>query len=54
MYQKEIGRIFSVKMISKDVRKMIVPSLMFLFNSFEVCRFYVKKIKIIQFSPLNQ
>ena len=30
--------------MSKDVRKTIVPSFIFLFNSFEVCRF----------SPLNQ
>ena len=40
MHQKEKrSRIFQVKMISKDARKMIVPSFMFPF-------IYVKKIKI--------
>ena len=33
LYQKEKGsKIFQVKTISKDVRKTIVPSFMFLFN----------------------
>ena len=46
---------FQVKAISKDVRKTIVPSFMFLFNSVEVCRSFSKENKnIIQFSPLNQ
>ena len=51
MYQKEKrSRIFQVKTISKDVRKTIVPSFMFLFNSFEVCRSLCKENKnIIQF-----
>ena len=33
LYQKEKrDKMFQVKVISKDVRKIIVPSLMFLFN----------------------
>ena len=41
--------------LSKDVRKTMVPSFMFLFNSFEVCHplCNAKKRKT-QFSPLNQ
>ena len=54
-YQKEKrSRIFQVKTISKDVRKTIFSSIMFLFNSFEVCHSFCKKIKTIHFSPLNQ
>ena len=55
LYQKEKrNKIFQVKTVSKDVRKTIVPSFMFLFNSFEVfCPLY-KENKNMQFSPLNQ
>ena len=35
--------------MSKDARKTIVPSFMFLFNSFEVCRTLHKENKNIQF-----
>ena len=42
------------KTISKDSRKTIVPSFMFFFNSFEVCRPLRKERKNIQFSPLNR
>ena len=41
-------------MISKDVRKMIVLSFIFLFNSVEVCHHLCKESKNIQFSPLIQ
>ena len=55
LYKKEKrSRFFHIETISKDVRKTIVPSFMFLFNSFEVCRSCRKENKnIIQFSPLN-
>ena len=33
--RKKRNKIFQVKMIKKDVRKTIVTSFMFLFNSFE-------------------
>ena len=45
---------FNKKTISKVIRKTIVPSFMFRFNSFEVCRPLCKESKNIQFSPLNQ
>ena len=45
---------FQVKMISKDARKTIVPSFVFLFNSFEVCCPLCEENKNMQFSPLNQ
>ena len=45
---------FQVKTISKDVRKTIIPSFRFLFNSFEVCRPLCKESRSIQFLPLNQ
>ena len=56
LYQKERrSKVFQVKTISKDVRKMIVPSFMFLFNSFNVCCSLSKETKnVIQFSPLNK
>ena len=55
LHQKEKrSRIFQVK-TSKNVRKMIVPLFMFLFNSFEVCHSFCKENKnILQFSLLNQ
>ena len=40
--------------VSKDVKKTIVPSFIFLFNAFEVCLPLCKENKNIQFSPLNQ
>ena len=40
--------------MGKDVRKTIVPSFMFLFNSFEVCHTLHKENKNIQFSPLKK
>ena len=47
---------FQVKAISKDVRKTIVPSLMFLFNLSKSVILSVERkyANIIQFSPLNQ
>ena len=49
------SKIFQVKTLSKDVRKMIVPSFMFLFNLSKSVVLCVKKnVNIIQFSPLNQ
>ena len=56
LYKKEKrSTFFQVETISKDVRKTIVPSFMFLFNSFEVSLSCCKENKnIIQFSPLNQ
>ena len=45
---------FNKKAISKVIRKTIVPSFMFHFNSFEVCCPLCKESKNIQFSPLNQ
>ena len=35
---------FQAKAISKDVRKMIVPSLMFLFNLSKFVVLYIKKM----------
>ena len=55
LYQKEKrNKNFQVKTISKDVRKTIVPSFRFLFNSFEVCHPLCKENRNIQFLPLNQ
>ena len=55
MYQKEKrNKIFQVKTISKGIKKMMVLSFIFLFNSFEVCHPLCKENKNIQFSPLNQ
>ena len=45
---------FQDKVISKDVRKMVVLSFIFLFNSVEVCHPLCKESKNIQFSPLIQ
>ena len=48
LYKKEKrSRFFHIETISKDVRKTIVPSFMFLFNSFEVCRSCRKENKNI-------
>ena len=45
LYQKEKrSKSFQVKTISKDVRKTIVPSFMFLFNLLKPFVFCVKKI----------
>ena len=55
--QKEMrSKMFQVKVISKGIRKTIVPSFMFLFfYSVKVCRPLCKgNVNIIQFSPLNQ
>ena len=52
--RKKRSKIFQVKTISKDVRKSIVPSFMFLSNlskSVVLCR---ENVNIIQFSPLNE
>ena len=53
--KKGEAEFFQVKTISKDVRKTIVPSFTFLFNSFEACRSLGKENKnIMQCSPLSQ
>ena len=45
--QKEKKRkLFQVKVISKDLRKMIVPSFMFLFNLSKSVAFCMKKMLI--------
>ena len=50
LYQKEKkNKIFRVRTISKDIRKTIVPSFMFLFNYFEVCRPLYKENKTYNF-----
>ena len=43
--RKKRSLIFQVKMISKDNRKAIVPSFMFLFNSSKVCHSLCKENK---------
>ena len=48
LYQKEKrSKIFQVKTISKDIRKTIVQSLIFLFNSFKVCHSLFEENKSI-------
>ena len=53
--ERKEAEFVQVKTISKDVRKTIVPSFMFRFNSFEACRSLCKENKnTIQCSSLNQ
>ena len=52
--EKTWSKIFQVKMISKDVEKMILPSIMFLLNSFKVCCSLCEENRNTQFSQLNQ